>query len=114
VILLDAPFGDQEKFADWLAQRPPAFFVSAFGKAARDDNALLQRMLTERGVRFREALPSPLTRGSIAFVAAGDDVEHVDFVTEAWVRDPLKVMLRRISGFSRSGGIATGSSPRKK
>ena len=26
---------------------------------------------------------------------------HADFVTEAWVRDALKVVLRRIAGFSR-------------
>ena len=32
------------------------FFFSAYGKAARDDNAALQRMLTERNVRFQTAL----------------------------------------------------------
>jgi hypothetical protein len=114
IILLDAPFGDLEKFAGWLARRPPAFFVSAFGNAARDDNALLKRMLSERGVRFRATLPSPLARGSVAFIAAEDDVEHADFMTEAWVRDPLKVILRRISGFSRTGKIAPRSTAHKK
>ena len=53
LVLLDALFGELDKFADWLAKRPPAFFVSAFGKAARQENAALQRMLTERGVRFQ-------------------------------------------------------------
>jgi hypothetical protein len=114
IILLDAPFGDLEKFADWLGRRPPAFFVSAFGKAARDDTALLKRMLSERGVRFRTTLPSPLARGSAVFIAVDDDVEHADFMTEAWVRDPLKVVLRRISGFSRTGKIATSSTTRRK
>ena len=114
LVLLDAPFGDLEKFADWLARRPPAFFVSAFGKAARDENALLQRLLTERGVRFQTTLPANLARGSVAFIAADDEVKHEDFVTEAWVKDPLKVVLRRITGFSRSGGIPTGSTPTKK
>ncbi len=47
-----------DKFADWLARRPPAFFVSAYGKPARDENASLQRMLTERGVRFQSSLPA--------------------------------------------------------
>ena len=114
LVLLDAPFGDFEKFADWLARRPPAFFVSAFGKAARDENVVLQRLLTERGVRFQNTLPANLARGSVAFIAANDEVKHEDFVTEAWVNDPLKVVLRRIAGFSRSSGIPTGSTPTKK
>jgi hypothetical protein len=114
LILLDALFGDVEKFADWLARRPPAFFVSAFGKAARDENALLQRMLSERGVRFQTTLPVNLTRGSASFIAANDEIRHVDFMTHAWVADPLKLLLRRIVGFSRSAGVATGSTPKKK
>ena len=41
VILLDGPFGDLEKFADWLARRTPAFFVGAYGKSSREENAVL-------------------------------------------------------------------------
>jgi hypothetical protein len=114
VLLFDALFGEQDKFADWLARRPPAFFVSAFGKAARDDNATLERILTERGVSFQKTLPANLARGSVAFVAAGDEVSHNDFMTASWVNDPLKVMLRRITGFSRTAAAATGATPKKK
>src|SRR5262249_46424080 len=53
VMLFDALYGQFDKFADWLAKRPPAFFVSSFGKAAREENTTLQRMLKERGVRFQ-------------------------------------------------------------
>jgi len=113
VVLLDAPFGELDKFADWLARRPPAFFVSAFGKAAREENTQLQRLLTERGVRFQSGLPATLARGSVAFIPSNEEVKHVDFVTEAWVNDPLKVVLRRIAGFSRAAG-ATGPTPPKK
>jgi hypothetical protein len=35
-------------------------------------------------------------------------------MTQAWVDDPLKVMLRRIAGFSRAAGVPTGSTPKKK
>ncbi|MFL6798733.1 MAG: alpha/beta hydrolase [Xanthobacteraceae bacterium] len=105
LILLDAPFGDHEKFVEWLGRRPPAFFVSAFGKAAEDDNVLLKRMLKERGLRYQTSLPGSLARGTIAFISAPEEVNHADFVTEAWVRDPLKVILRRIPGFSRSGAL---------
>jgi hypothetical protein len=112
VLLLDAMFGEMDKFADWLVRRPPAFFVSAYGKATRDENAVLQRMLTERGVTFQQQLPASLTLGSVTFIAAHDEVKHNDFMTDAWVKDPLKLLLRRISGFSRTGNIATGSTPR--
>jgi hypothetical protein len=108
VVLFDALYGQFDKFADWLAKRPPAFFVSAFGKASREENATLQRMLRERGVIFRTALPASLARGSVTFIAATDDVKHVDFMTEAWVNDPLKVVLRRIPGFARAAGTAAG------
>jgi hypothetical protein len=119
VILLDAPFGELDKFADWLARRPPAFFVSAYGKAAREENAQLQRLLTERGVRFQSGLPASLVRGNVAFVAANEEVKHVDFMTEAWVNDPLKVVLRRIAGFSRPAAATppagpTAAAPKKK
>jgi hypothetical protein len=114
LILLDALFGDVEKFADWLGRRPPAFFVSAFGKAARSENASLQRMLTERGVGFQMSLPANLARGSVAFIAAGDETKHVDFMTQAWVADPLKLLLRRITGFSRGTGAPAGSAPKAK
>jgi hypothetical protein len=70
-------------------------------------------MLSERGVRFQTTLPANLTRGSVAFVAASDEVKHVDFLTEAWVEDPLKVVLRRITGFSRAAAVPTGAAPKK-
>jgi hypothetical protein len=114
LLLFDALFGEYDKFADWIVRRPPAFFVSAFGKAARDENATLQRMLTERGVRFQTTLPASLALGSVAFIAANDEVKHNDFMTESWVNDPLRVVLRRIDGFARTGGAPTGSVPKTK
>ena len=102
VILLDALYSDLDKFSDWIVKRPPAFFVSAFGKSARDENTDLKGKLKERGVRFANALPGTLVHGSIAFINVKDEIKHDDFVTEAWVKDPLKVVLRRIPGFSRA------------
>jgi hypothetical protein len=113
VLLFDALYSDHEKFANWLAKRPRAFFFSSYGKTARDDNAVLQRMLTERGVRFQTALPASLALGSVSFLAGNDEIKHDDFMTEAWVRDPLRVVLRRIKGFSRTGPVPAGSIPKK-
>jgi hypothetical protein len=58
-------------------------------------------------------LPANLTRGSVSLIAANDEIKHVDFMTRAWVDDPLKVLLRRIGGFARGGGVPTGSTPKK-
>jgi hypothetical protein len=71
-------------------------------------------MLRERGVRFQDALPSSLARGSVAFVAADDEVKHVDFMTEAWIDDPLKVVLRRVPGFARAAVVPAGAMPKPK
>ena len=114
VVLFDALYGQFDKFVDWLAKRPPAFFVSTFGKASREENATLQRMLSERGVPFRTALPASLARGSVTFIAATDDVKHLDFMTEAWVNDPLKVVLRRVPGFPRAAGTPAGAKAKPK
>ena len=114
VVLFDALYGQFDKFTDWLASRPPAFFVSTFGNASREENTTLQHMLTERGVRIQTTLPATLARGSVAFIAATDDVKHVDFMTEAWVDDPLKVVLRRIPGFARAAGTPAGATPKQK
>jgi hypothetical protein len=113
IVLFDALYGEYDKFAGWLEKRPPAFFVSTFGKASREENATLQRLLTERGVRFQNALPANLARGSVAFVAATDDVKHIDFMTEAWVNDPLKAVLRRIPGFTRPTVAPAGATPKQ-
>ncbi len=102
VVLLDAPFAEMDKYADWLSKKPPAFFVSAFGKAARNENRELQRLLRDRGISFQTALPKRLVAGQTAFVDVGNTVSHNDFVTSAFVTDPLRALLARVPGFSRT------------
>lgn len=114
VILLDGPFGDLEKFADWLARRTPAFLVSAYGKSAREDVGQLQRLLTDRGVGYRAVLPDRLAPRSVSFIDSPDDIKHADFVTDAWVKYPLKVLLRRVPGFARVAPPPAGSTAKKK
>jgi hypothetical protein len=102
MILLDALFAETDKVAAWLAARPPAFFVSAYTKLAREENDALQKMLLERNVKFQPSLPPRLAEGSIIFIANGDDVVHNDFVTKAWIDAPIKALLARVPGFSRT------------
>jgi hypothetical protein len=102
VVLLDALYAEEDKFADWIVQhRDRAFFVSAYSHSSREANAELKRLLSTRGVAFQESLPSRLAPPSVTFVSAGD-VVHNDFVSHAWVRDPLTAVLARIAGYSRA------------
>jgi hypothetical protein len=102
MILLDALFAESDKIAAWLAARPPAFFVSAYTRVAHEENDALQKMLLEQKVKFQQSLPPRLTDGSIVFIGNGDDVVHNDFVTKAWIGDPVKTLLARVPGFSRT------------
>jgi hypothetical protein len=102
VILLDGLYSDYDKFVAWIAARAAGFFFSAYSRSAREENGMLQRLLSERNVDFATALPTRIAAGSVAFLAAGDDVQHHDFVTNAWVPDPLKAVLARIVDFPRT------------
>ena len=102
IILLDALYSEMDKFAAWIERRESAFFFSAYSRSARDENAGLQRMLTERGVHFATSLPARLAPGSVTFLATAEDVVHVEFVTKAWVDDPLRVVLAKIPGYPRT------------
>jgi hypothetical protein len=104
VILLDALYGETDKFSHWIAGSAAAarspFFFSAYSGSSRPENLELQRQLTEQHIKFDES-PKPLRlkQGSIAFLFAGSDIPHKDFVTSAWVSDPLKAALSAIEGF---------------
>ena len=90
IILLDGLYSDFDKFADWIAARESAFFLSAHSRSSRDENAAFQRLLTERSIDFATELPARLSPGSVTFVGTGDEVVHRDFVTSAWVPIPCE------------------------
>ena len=101
VILMDALFGELDKFTAWLESRPPAFFFSAFTSAARNENLELQRLLSERKIAFENTTNPRLRPGDISFLATGSGATHLEFMSRAWVSDPLKTLLARIKGFAR-------------
>ena len=112
LILLDALFAESEKVAAWLVTKPAAFFLSAYTKGAREENEALQKLLTEQKIKFATSVPPRLAEGSVAFVATGDDVVHNDFVTKAWIDDPLKALLARVPGYSKNAPAAKPASKR--
>jgi hypothetical protein len=100
-LLLDALYGDHDKYLDWLGRKPEAFFVSTYGPLVKVQNAEFQKQLTERGIGFTTDFPPHLVPGINAFLDVGAEVKHNDFVTRAWSADPLKVLLSRVPGFVR-------------
>jgi hypothetical protein len=103
LVLLDALYGEDDKFADWLAARHSnAFFFSAYSDSSRDGNAEMQSLLTERHIRFSTSPPSRLKDGTVAFFDAGPDLPHADFVSYARIVNPLAWILAKIPGFPRS------------
>jgi hypothetical protein len=101
VILMDALYGDEDKFAGWLAaRRRQAFLLSAYTDSTKDENATLQGLLDKRRVPYAKGLPSALNPGTMAFVACGGIAMHGDFVTRAWRPDPLQYALAMIPGYA--------------
>lgn len=100
-LLLDALYGDHDKYLDWLARKPDAFFVSTYGPLVKPQNEEFRKQLTERGIGFTTSFPPHLVSGINAFLDVGGEVKHNDFVTQAWSADPLKVLLSRVPGYVR-------------
>jgi hypothetical protein len=101
VVLFDALYGELDIFADWITKQKTAFFVSTYASSTQARNIQLQQMLTERGIGYSTALEPRLEPGSIAFLPATKGAAHRDFLTYAWVDEPLKDLLTRLKGYSR-------------
>ena len=97
VVLLDALYGEPDKFARWIEQeRGRAFFVSAYSTSSKSENNALRARLERDGVTTVSGVPAALDPGVVAFVDSGD-VAHEDFVSAAWTSDPLTDVLARVS-----------------
>jgi hypothetical protein len=60
VLLLDALYGEVDKYADFIARHPNAFFVSAYTSSSARGNEALQQHLSERDFPFDTSLPPRL------------------------------------------------------
>jgi hypothetical protein len=104
VILLDALYGETDKFDKWIGSSVgaggPAFFFSAYSDSSLAENMALQRSLLAQHIKV-DVSPHALqlTQGSVTFLFAGPGIDHKGFVTSAWVRDPLEAALSAIVGF---------------
>ena len=97
VVLLDAVYGELDKFASWIENHRSGFFVSSYTPyTARHDRELMS-MLRRKGVSVSEGMNEPLRPGSVVFVETGDDTTHRDYVTRAWTEKPLKDVLIKMA-----------------
>lgn len=95
VVLLDALFGEEERFIDFIRERGrSSFFFSAFGEATAATNEQMATTLRRLKVRVESDAPDALRRGSVTILAT--DAAHETFVTSAWVDDPIRWILERI------------------
>ena len=101
VILMDALYGEEDKFANWFAaRRSQAFLLSAYTDSTKDENATLQGLLAKKRIPFTKTMPRSLSAGTAAFIATGGLDMHGDFVTRAWQTDPLEKALLMIPGYA--------------
>jgi hypothetical protein len=96
VVLLDAIYGEYEKFANWIATTKAAFFVNSSSRFTQPQAAALKRMLADRDVPYGTELKGNLSRGSVTFLSTGPEVNHRDYVTQAWTDAPIKDILSRL------------------
>lgn len=107
VFLLDAVYGELDKFASWIEKNRTGFFVSAYTRyTKRHDNELIQ-MLKEKGIAISEDMDGPLRPGSVVFVETPDGVTHRDYVTQAWTENPVKEVLVKMAATPALTKVAT-------
>jgi hypothetical protein len=96
VVLLDALYGEMDKFSSWIVKNRSAFFVSAYTQGTKRHDDELARILRDRGIAVNTELNGPLKPGSVAFLPTGEGIRHRDYVTLAWTEHPVKDVLLRI------------------
>jgi hypothetical protein len=96
VVLLDALYGEMDKFSGWIVRNRSAFFVSAYTPYTKRHDDELARILRDKGISVVTDLNGPLRPGTVAFIATRDGVRHRDYVTLAWTEHPVKDMLSRL------------------
>jgi hypothetical protein len=97
VFLLDAVYGELDKFASWIEKNPSGFFLSSYTRYTRKHDEALMQMLRDRGISVTESMDEPLKPGSVVFVQTPDGVTHRDYVTQAWTEHPIKDVLVRMA-----------------
>ena len=97
VFLLDAVYGELDKFASWIEKNRTGFFVSSYTRYTKRHDQELMQMLRDRGITVTESMDGPLRPGSVVFVQTPDGVTHRNYVTRAWTEHPVKDVLVKMA-----------------
>ena len=109
VFLLDAVYGELDKFASWIANNRTGFFVSAYTRYTQRHDQELMQMLRQKGIAVSDELDGPLRPGSVVFVKTQDGVTHRNYVTHAWTENPVKEVLLKMAATPALTRVATGA-----
>jgi hypothetical protein len=110
VFLLDAVYGELDKFASWIENNRSGVFVSAYTRSTQRHDEELMQMLREKGIAVSDSLERPLQPGSVVFINTADAANHRDYVTYAWTENPIKDVLVRMAAIPALTRIATSQS----
>jgi hypothetical protein len=97
VFLLDAVYGQLDKFAAWIENNRTGFFISSYTHYTKRHDDELMAMLKENGITVTEDMDGPLRPGSVVFVETPEGVTHRDYVTHAWTENPIKEVLSKMA-----------------
>ena len=97
VFLLDAVYGELDKFASWIEKNRSGFFVSSYTRYTKRRDQELIEMLRDKGITVTENMDGPLRPGSVVFVQTPNGVTHRDYVTQAWTEHPVREMLVKMA-----------------
>jgi hypothetical protein len=97
VFLLDAVYGELDKFASWIEKNRSGFFVSSYTRYTKPRDRELMEMLRNKGITVTENMDGPLRPGSVVFVQTRDGVRHRDYVTQAWTEHPVREVLTKMA-----------------
>jgi len=112
VILLDAIYGELDKFANWIENHRNGFFVSSYTHYTASRNRELMRMLRDKGIASSEDMSRPLRPGSVLFTETGSGITHRDYVTQAWTKNPIEEVLVKMAAPSMRVASAPSSANR--
>jgi hypothetical protein len=97
VVLLDALYGEIDKFASWITHNRSAFFISAYTHYTKRHDDQLARILRNKHIPIRHELNGPLKPGTVAFLPTGEGIRHRNYVTLAWTEHPVTDVLLRMA-----------------
>lgn len=93
-MLLDAVYGEADRFASWVARTGgDSFLLSAYTDSSASGNAALRAAIQAGGIPLATDFDA-IAPGGVAFRAVSAD--HGTLVTRAWVANPVTWLLDRV------------------